>query len=216
MASLWFVRGNGKVYGPFDDARLRSLVAGGKINEATDVATQAGGPWHPAARVRGLFRTQIQEASAADVQNPSPDSKSSEAAINFPATVRVGPESLPLGDTSRSQPLPGKLPRMASRGHPTAVADSQKCPSCDNECALNARACPQCGYRFPNNAPFIIGGLIVAVLVVGGIAATIVHKREEEADIWRDVHRQSRERQEKLQSEISEGYKRLGDKIIGR
>lgn len=55
MASQWFVRGGAKVYGPLDDATLRRLVAEGKINEGTDVATESTGPWHSAAKVRGLF-----------------------------------------------------------------------------------------------------------------------------------------------------------------
>lgn len=60
MASEWFVRGGGKVYGPLDDARLRKLAAEGKIDETTDVAKQPGGPWHPAFRVRGLFPPPAQ------------------------------------------------------------------------------------------------------------------------------------------------------------
>lgn len=55
MAASWFVRGGGKVYGPLDSARLKQLVAEGKINEATEVAQNQAGPWHPAGKVRGLF-----------------------------------------------------------------------------------------------------------------------------------------------------------------
>ena len=55
MAALWFVRGNGKVYGPLDSARLKQIAAEGKINEATEVAQNQAGPWHPAGKVRGLF-----------------------------------------------------------------------------------------------------------------------------------------------------------------
>jgi hypothetical protein len=57
MKARWFIRGDGKVYGPLDDMRLRSLVAEGKIDESTEVAVDARGPWHAAGRVRGLFAT---------------------------------------------------------------------------------------------------------------------------------------------------------------
>ena len=55
MASTWFVRGGGKVYGPIDAAKLKQLVADGKINQQTDVAQNYAGPWVQAGRVRGLF-----------------------------------------------------------------------------------------------------------------------------------------------------------------
>jgi hypothetical protein len=57
MAALWFVRGNGKVYGPLDSARLKQIAAEGKINEATEVAQNQTGPWYPAGKVRGLFES---------------------------------------------------------------------------------------------------------------------------------------------------------------
>ena len=55
MASSWFVRGGGKVYGPLDSAKLKQLVVEGKINESTEIAQSQAGPWLPASRVRGLF-----------------------------------------------------------------------------------------------------------------------------------------------------------------
>ena len=54
MASHWFVRGGGKVYGPVDDAQLRRVVAERKKDTATEVAMQASGPWHPARQVRDV------------------------------------------------------------------------------------------------------------------------------------------------------------------
>jgi hypothetical protein len=71
MASQWFIRGGGKVYGPLDDARLRRLVAEGKINEATELATDAKGPWHPASRVRGLFTSSSSSEIKSAVPTPT-------------------------------------------------------------------------------------------------------------------------------------------------
>ena len=65
MAASWFVRGGGKVYGPLDSAKLKQLVAEGKINETTEVAQNQAGPWYPAGKVRGLFETTpVTPASA--------------------------------------------------------------------------------------------------------------------------------------------------------
>jgi membrane protein YdbS with pleckstrin-like domain len=55
MPQSWFVRGSGKVYGPLDSAKLKQLVASGKIDQNTEVAQQHHGPWFPAGRVKGLF-----------------------------------------------------------------------------------------------------------------------------------------------------------------
>ena len=59
MASKWFVRVGEKVYGPIDAAKLKQLVAGGKINQQTEVAQNNAGPWVPAEKVKGLFPISI-------------------------------------------------------------------------------------------------------------------------------------------------------------
>jgi hypothetical protein len=71
VAAQWFVRGAGKVYGPLDDAKLRSLVAEGKIDEMTDVSIHASGPWHAAKKVRGLFTSENSTASKSPAPNRS-------------------------------------------------------------------------------------------------------------------------------------------------
>jgi hypothetical protein len=55
MASQWFVRQAGKVYGPFDASRMRKLAAAGKLLRDSGVAKQRQGPWTQASLVRGLF-----------------------------------------------------------------------------------------------------------------------------------------------------------------
>jgi hypothetical protein len=55
MSAQWFVRAGGKVFGPFDSARLKSLVAEGKINKVTEIAQSSNGPWGSAGNVKGLF-----------------------------------------------------------------------------------------------------------------------------------------------------------------
>jgi hypothetical protein len=55
MASQWFVRQAGKVYGPFDASRMRKLAAAGKLLRDSGVAKQRQGPWTQASLVGGLF-----------------------------------------------------------------------------------------------------------------------------------------------------------------
>jgi hypothetical protein len=223
MASQWFVRGGGKVYGPLDDARLRRLVADGKIDGRTDIATAATGPWHPAARVRGLFAPK--NTNSPKVPEPHCDTQATQlksqpepkgAASPYRENENTGPEP-PAGPIIRNpHDNAASLPPSIAPQKPLSISGSRKCPTCGNPCAINARACLQCGYRFPNNTPFIIGGVLIAVVIIGGIAASVIRKQQEDAEIWREVHRQSRERQETLQREISDGYRRLGDHIMGR
>lgn len=42
------------------------------------------------------------------------------------------------------------------------------CPSCQNQCASNARTCPKCGHTFTTGS-----GIFVAVIVALGIAALL-------------------------------------------
>jgi hypothetical protein len=83
MASSWFVRGNGKVYGPLDSARLKQLVADGKIDQTTDVAQNQNGPWVPAGKVKGLF---VQPPIPAD-PSPPPRAPAPKAPPAMPTAV---------------------------------------------------------------------------------------------------------------------------------
>jgi hypothetical protein len=55
MSDKWFVRRGEKVFGPVDSAKIKSLATTGQINESTQVAQQASGPWVNAGTIRGLF-----------------------------------------------------------------------------------------------------------------------------------------------------------------
>lgn len=219
MASQWFVRGGGKVFGPLDDARLRKLAVDGKIDETTDVAMCVSGPWHPAARVKGLFppkaippkvageppRAPISATelpavtpavSLAELHDASPLFESNQAELNGIPTTSTSVES---GDDF--------IPSMPF--HRPTKSSARLCPTCGNACAVNARSCPQCGYRFPSNLPYVVAGILILLLVGGGIAAAVIRKQREEAQIWRDVFRQNDERQERLRRELDDAWDRL-------
>lgn len=105
MAASWYVRGGGKVYGPLESARLKQLVAEGKINETTDVAQNQAGPWYPAGRVRGLFET----TTSVPTSSPAPQSKAPPQTYTPPpqapvpqAPVDIQPEGPVVNVNGRS------------------------------------------------------------------------------------------------------------------
>lgn len=231
MKARWFIRGRGKLYGPLDDAKLRGLVAEGKIGESTELAIDPRGPWHPARRVRGLFTVsplddpkplEGQSTRKPNEDNPStplpegpPEASASIAGLPAKCQMEaVGgegrvqePENFGLSLASL-QPIP--VQRLADRFR----APTKKCPTCGKGCAQNARTCPQCGYRYPNMELIVVIGLVVVGLVIASIAYVAVKRKREEAEAFREVHRQSRERQEKLQQEIDDAWNRIREKLL--
>ena len=91
MASKWFVRVGEKVYGPIDAAKLKQLVADGKINQQTDVAQNNAGPWVPAEKVKGLFPISISMPPlpvAQRASNPPAPKHAPVASAEVPAGAR--------------------------------------------------------------------------------------------------------------------------------
>lgn len=161
MASQWFVRGGGKVYGPLDDTRLRTLVAEGKIDETTDIATQPCGPWHPAIRVRGLFGTS--NSSARDEAQPA-DGRT------------IASPSLTAGDDTAFNSHKGAMSELAER-EPAQVADSSPLAITPKTKTRTIAA-----KRFPVVLALIAaGGLLIVVTGAAAILttnATFLQSRE--------------------------------------
>jgi hypothetical protein len=80
MPGQWFVRRGEKVFGPVDSAKLKSLAASGQINESTQVAQQAIGPWVNASKIRGLFTASQSAAESPGPANPLPPPTPAETA----------------------------------------------------------------------------------------------------------------------------------------
>lgn len=106
MASQWFVRGGGKVYGPLDDARLRRLAREGKIDELTEISKEAGGAWYPAGKVRGLFQSPRTPDSRAPRVAPI---ASNAIATPAPPPLTAAPTHSTSGEepTGDAQPVGG-------------------------------------------------------------------------------------------------------------
>lgn len=110
MAATWFVRQDGKVFGPFDSGRLKQLATAGKIAAHTDIAQAKDGPWVAAATVKGLMAQPDQPATptalpaSAMAQRPS-SSDSSGLPRTSPASPAV---------TFAPPPLPATAPTASS------------------------------------------------------------------------------------------------------
>lgn len=174
MASRWFVRGGGKVYGPLDDARLRRLVAEGKINEATDISAQASGPWHPAVRVKGLFGSATP---------PLPRSAPPiEVLATAPATTP--PARADLDDET-----------ITTAGH------RRQCPACAKLCDARARWCPHCGCRFSSlvvwlTAAAAIGAVCIVAAGVGVYWSLCIQDQQRQTAHQREMEQRQQLRQE--------------------
>jgi len=98
MPSSWFVRGNGKVYGPLDSAKLKKLVADGKIDQTTEVAQNHNGPWLAAGKVKGLF-----------VQPPIPTPVAATAIVAATPVVKAPSPVAPIPvPTTTPPPAPSR------------------------------------------------------------------------------------------------------------
>ena len=82
MASQWFYQAKGERVGPISGAELRNLAQHGTISTQTPIANTPGGPWVPAARVKGLFAqptgTPPLNVVVETAQVPSPDTTAEE------------------------------------------------------------------------------------------------------------------------------------------
>lgn len=62
MARNWYVRQGAAVFGPFPSTQVQTLARDGRITPDTELSNAPGGPWHPAAAVRGLVFSTIPAA----------------------------------------------------------------------------------------------------------------------------------------------------------
>ena len=63
MPQEWFLRQNGKTYGPFTSESLKTHSTAGKILPTSQIAKSRNGPWHPATKVKGLNVTSAKPAA---------------------------------------------------------------------------------------------------------------------------------------------------------
>jgi len=66
MSKQWYVKQDGKVFGPMPSATLRDYVTEGRVTARAEVAYSATGPWCPVTDVKGLAFAPVAVAMPAD------------------------------------------------------------------------------------------------------------------------------------------------------
>jgi hypothetical protein len=98
---VWFVQAAGRVWGPYSPARVARFVAEGRVTAESLLAPEAEGPFHPAARWRGLV--DLFQAPKPYRHQPAPIA-GSEPASAFAAPAQLEP-SQPSASTAPRRPL---------------------------------------------------------------------------------------------------------------
>jgi hypothetical protein len=122
MSSRWYVRLEGKEYGPHSVEQLRQLAAAGRIPVTAEVK-QDNGPWVTATDVKGLTAEATHRRDSASISGdetlrvatPISPSRPAPAAPRgaFPAAV---PRAVPTPAPASPPPLPKSQPASAATG----------------------------------------------------------------------------------------------------
>jgi membrane protein YdbS with pleckstrin-like domain len=113
MPKDWYIRQNGKIFGPVPSEKLKLLAAKGKINTSDDVANSQEGPWHSVGRIKGL-----QFGSSPLTTKPSVHSKPQRA-----ISEATPPSSNHFDDTSPPQHYPVQTVAPHSQASSTRESD---------------------------------------------------------------------------------------------
>lgn len=83
----WYVQDKGEIFGPYEDAQLKSLATAGRIDAETQIAQSREGPWVGASRVKGLFTgaSAVQPARAAATVVQSGEADGAAGLLNMHA-----------------------------------------------------------------------------------------------------------------------------------
>ena len=74
MPKVWFLKQNGKVFGPMPAEKLKAAAVAGKISGKDEVANEKTGPWQPVSKMKGL----------AELAKPDSSTKSTTARLKLP------------------------------------------------------------------------------------------------------------------------------------
>jgi len=123
MATQWYVKIKGKRGGPLSGRQLKGLADRGQISPEDLVRQEAGGPWVPAGRVKGLF----SETPAA-VARPEAPSTPVAKRLEEPSEQTESPaESEPVSQQAAAEKGPPSS-EAAGSGAETSAAASEPPP----------------------------------------------------------------------------------------
>lgn len=180
MSSPWFVRGAGKVYGPFDSAKLKQIAAAGKIAPTTEVAQHPNGPWVQAAKVKGLF---VQPVAPSSVPSSSP-------AKVQQSTLASATTSSPAATAGRGYVESNLLPdeRIAYRGHLHWLFFARPCLLISIAIALFAMGSRAVASDDKSGTGIVVIGVLVLLAgLLSAISRAIAYKTSEFAVTTRRV-----------------------------
>lgn len=85
MPKDWFVRQDGKIFGPFPSDRLKTMASEGRIDITSEVANENNGPWHPVMKLKGLtFPSANAIPVSPEMPPPRPQAFSNPAPLPIP------------------------------------------------------------------------------------------------------------------------------------
>ena len=118
MPKEWFIRKNGKTYGPISTAKLKATSQSGKLTTEDKVSNSKDGPWHPVTKIKGLT-PKTKGAEKQRQRSSRPKTRKTKPAVESPpppnptppvAAPYVPPQSAappPLVNHLVPQPNPG-------------------------------------------------------------------------------------------------------------
>lgn len=122
--TTWFIKHNGRIFGPVTSQRLTELASESRIVSETLVRKGSQGAWVEASKVKGLF-----------VEPPTD-------------------EPLPKAANFESEGMASSIAMNSDTGRVGVAGDSlqKKCPFCAEAIAITAVKCRYCG-EFLNDQP---------------------------------------------------------------
>jgi len=104
----WYVRHDGKIYGPMQAEKLRHLANAGKITPETDVRLGMDGKWAKARNVKGLFSQVVTVPKPPKPPTPPP------IVVDPVQTQIITPPRLERGHAPHAPSVNVHLPRRTS------------------------------------------------------------------------------------------------------
>ncbi len=101
QARTWFVKVDGRIYGPYTSPQMRGYISEGRVADYTQVSVQGDGDWKPASDVEILasWITENRESRIAETATENPANLLVITQVNEDASEAVGSVLARYGET---------------------------------------------------------------------------------------------------------------------
>ena len=130
----YFVRWRGKVAGPFDLARLKTMIRQGQLSKQHQISTDETN-WVPAGEISELYPHPRDIPSPVVAEEPPVNDRLEDEKETLPALPDPPPQPVPAA--ADLKPAPPELPAQA--------APLTRCRYCGEDILWGARKCKHCG-----------------------------------------------------------------------